>query len=179
MTLRHRILFICFCLLFGSVFLGCDKSLSPNYFAFREATFTAEIRGTVGNTDFCATIRLHAPNGSSADGTEHTVTLTYLEPTPFAGLTLSAHTDVWNQADSGSVEIQYQNLTLQGTAKQLSGLFSPAAVLLTANEVSAVQKEANGYRLTLRDGEQLMLNENGIPQAFSSPALSFEVIWWE
>lgn len=179
MTLRHRILFICFCLLFGSVFFGCDKSLPSNYFAFRETAFTAEIRGTVGNTDFCATIRLHTPNGNSADGTEHTVTLTYLEPTPFAGLTLSAHTDGRNQPDSDSVEIQYQNLTLQGNAKQLSGLFSPATVLLTANEVSAVQKEATGYRLTLRDGEQLTLNENGIPQAFSSSALSFEVIWWE
>ena len=156
------------CLLLCS---GCSRTV-PDYFAFREAGFCAEVRGTLDGTDFCA--RITAKRGR--DGGE--VRVEYLAPAVLERTILRA---VCNESGEviGDAEILRAESDFFVRAEVLNGLFLPATAWLSCDELESVQKNGEGYVLSLANGASLKIGNDGRPTAFSSEKIRMDIVWLE
>lgn len=168
-------LFVCVCM--GIACMGCAAS-PPDYFAYREGDFCAELRGTLDKKAFCAKITV------KGDGTGRAIEIEYLadeqtgKETSLTGLKIFARCGA-DGTLGGAAQVVLGEMDLETEGELLAGVLSPVTVLLSPSDFSAVQKEGDSYRLTFSDGAILALDTQGLPRTFSSPSLSFEVIWWE
>lgn len=161
MTRRNMISVICLTVL---MLVGC-RSAIPNYFAYRENDFSAEVRGELHGMVFSASISFEETD----DGASQTVN--YIGDGALSGVRVVC-------TGEGAC-IEREGVSIPCGADELSGLLAPLEVLLTEAEILAVKKEGKNTVLTLSQDTFLTLNENLIPCAYSSPELCFDVVWWE
>ena len=142
--------------------LSC-RAVVPNYFAFREKAFSAELVGELAGVAFSARVRY---DGAGAR------TVEYLGEGSLGGLVARAYPD-------GQVQLLRGEMQIGGEATPFAGLLSPIDALLSDTEVEAVKKGGEQTILTLGEERRLTLDGDGIPCAFSSTNLHFTVMRWE
>lgn len=176
MAKKHRILWLSV-LLAAFLFWGCAAE-PPGYFSYREVDFCTELRGELHALPFCAAVTVE----KNAQG--YRVRVEYLgDPAKggdgaLTGLTVVA-TLAADGTPYGAATVSCQGLTTDTEGRLLADLLLPISVLLSPTSFATVQKEADGFRLGLEGEGVLTLDETMHPRAYSSPALSFSVQWWE
>ena len=173
---RRRIPIFLLALLLLSL-TGC-QSAAPKPYAYLDDSFSAELSGMLYSQAFTLklTVTKDAPKGTASP--TYSVTAEHLSPSPFAPLRLSAVLDQEGNA-IGEVALTYGELHTTVSADTLTGLLCPIRALLVRKETVSVQKEGDVYRFVLENGATVVRNSDGYPLAFSSPDLSFSVVWWE
>lgn len=151
---------------------GCADTTPPDYLAFLERAFVAEIRGERNGTAFSAKISAMP----SEDGV--TVRIEYLNPDSLGGISV---TSVCN-ADGdlvGDAEVCRGETAVRVDSQSLFGLLEPALCWFLLDTHTAVQKREGGYILQFADGVLTVMDERGLPRSYSSEELCYDIIWWE
>lgn len=156
----------CFLLLLCALFslAACNKGSTGSYFSYRKNDFHAEIRGELNGISFTAEIG----QTDTEDGA--ILFVTYLSPEALDGLTVTQNGD-------GEVSVTLGEITPSGEIAHL--LLSPIKALFVGDEILAVQKNAQSTILQTAPDQTLTLSSSHTPLSFSSPSLTFSVLWWE
>lgn len=161
---RHS---ICQILMIIAVLLfltACQGGSSGGYFSYRAHSFRAEIQGELGGVKFTAEIGSTSPDGQGE------CYVHYLSPSSLAGLTVK-------QDSNGDLTVTLGNLTSSFPAAQ--SLLLPVQTLFECAEPLTVQKSDGKLLLETAPEHYLTLSPSRLPVAFSSPHLTFTVLWWE
>ena len=163
--MRKQSSLACFLLILGVLFAAtaCKDGSTGSYFSYRESNFHAEIQGELNGVSFTAEI--------GRTGTEDGATLyvTYLSPEALNGLTVT-------QNAGGEVSVSLDGIT-PGT-ETVQSLIAPLQALFEGEEILTVQK--NGQTTTLQTApDQVLTLSSHTPLSFTSPTLTFTVLWWE
>ena len=165
------------CVLFCTSCRGAAEP--PAYFGYRDSEFHTELRGELHGVAFCA--QLHA----RPIGTGYSIVLTYLaDPQTgkngaLTGTEISATLDTSGEPVEGSLFLRCGDLQTEIDADTAKGWLLPATALFRAGELLRVQRDGVQYLLQTGEGEQLVLDSNGTPRAFSSSRVRFDAVWWE
>lgn len=151
---------------------GCTAQTPPDYLAFLERAFAAEIRGERNGTAFSAKISATP----SEDGV--TVRIEYMTPDSLTGISV---TSTCNADGSlvGDAEVCRGKTAVRLDSGAFSGLLEPVLCWFLLDTHTAVQKEAVGYVLQFADGVTAVMDETGLPKSYSAPTIWYDVIWWE
>ena len=144
----------------------------PDFFAFREQRFSAEIKGSLRGQEFCARIS----SDCGADG-KKSICIEYLSPASLCGVTVSA-----SLCENGRAEdcrISFGELSFELPSEKENKLLDPILALFADKEAQTVEKRTDGYHVTLSGGQRLVLSSEGIPVEYASDTLFFDVVWWE
>lgn len=144
----------------------------PDYFAFRQASFCAEVRGTHFGKHFCAKLTI-LPQSDGYDAT-----IEYLPPSETQGITLSVRYAKNGEAE-GEVTVTMGKLSNTCEPSAVEGLLMPLSVLLRDCNPASVTHKDGIYTLTFEEGTHLTLGKSGIPQAVHTETVDFWVVWWE
>ena len=151
---------------------GCAKS-PPDPVGYLGGNFMAELCGTNGKTEFCATVTVENCDGGRL------CTVRYITPEILCDveITLLYTTD---GKPRGGAEIKASDgFFYTASAVAVEGLCAPLRCLVSAPEISAVQKLDSGYLFTHPDGSSLLLSSDGAPVKYDSPSVAFDVVWFQ
>ena len=151
---------------------GCAKS-PPDPVGYLGGNFSAELCGTNGEAEFCGVVTVENCDGGRL------CTVRYITPEILRDveITLLYTTD---GDPRGDAEIKAPGgFFYTASAVAVEGLCAPLRCLVSAPEISAVQKLDSGYLFTHPDGSVLVLSESGIPVKYDSPSIAFEVVWFQ
>lgn len=155
-----------------SLCCSCEEKLPPDYLAFREGRFEAEVRGERDGNSFSAKI--------SASPTENgtTVCVEYLFPETLCGISVVATCDA-DGSLCGSAEVRRGDTTVDADAADFDGLLEPILCWFSLDAHTSVQKDGETLVLQFPDGVTAVLDQNGSPCSYASPRLRYDVIWVE
>lgn len=150
---------------------ACPRS-APDYFAFRRDGFRAEVRGTLGEVEFCAQVEVD-PLG---DG--WSVCVEYLAPIELEHTEIRA---ICNRDGEGigEAEILRGESRFSISSDTLQGLLMPATAWVSCDEIAAIQKNGEGYAVSLTNGVCLQMREDGRPTRVASEGIQMEIVWLE
>lgn len=151
---------------------GCATQTPPDYLAFLERAFAAEIRGERNGTAFSAKISATP----SADGV--TVRVEYLTPDTLSGIVVTSTCNA-DGGLAGDAEVSRGKTTVRLDSESLFGLLEPVRCWFLLDTHTAVQKDDGGYVLQFADGVTAVMDETGLPSSYSAPSIWYDVIWWE
>ena len=155
---------------------GCAYT-PPDHRATLKNGFCAELRGNMGEVEFCAKITVEkAPDGDA--GKDRGITVEYLSPAVLKGISVCGRCNPEGGV-SGTAEVLYGGTHLDTDASAVEGLFRPATAFFAVGETASVQKQGKTYKTVFEDGAYLITDMAGTPLSFSSQKLSFEVVWRE
>ncbi len=161
------LLWLAVCLFLSS----CAKN-PPDYFAYREKSFTAELRGERNGSAFSVWVRA-VPKASGTS-----LSLRYLAPSSLADITVEAEVGQKGELLKDA-DISCGSVVHTCPAVSLEGLLAPLLRLLAGEEVVSVSRTEEGYVLTLPSDRRLTLSHEGVPLRYADAVLSFEVVWLE
>lgn len=165
---RRRMISLLFACLFAVLGIaGCGKAV-PDYLAYQNEDFSAEVKGTVNGMQFSALISAKM----MGDGSGRLLSVSYLGFDPLDGIKIEAYPD-------GTASLTEDDLTIPSDRASLAGLLSPIELLLTDDEIVSVRKEGELTVVTLPNQINITLSEDDVPVSLSSPAVAFDVVWWE
>lgn len=163
--MRKQSSLACFLLVVGMLFslVACNGGSAGNYFSYRESNFHAEIQGELNGVSFTAEIGRTGAEDAAA------LYVTYLSPEALNGLTVT-------QNAGGEVSVSLDGIT-PGT-ETVQSLIAPLQALFEGEEILTVQK--NGQTTILQTApDQVLTLSSHTPLSFTSPTLTFTVLWWE
>ena len=162
-------------LLLAVLLLVSCSSASPHYFAYAESEFRAELRGTLHGCVFSALIEQRADPEDPAG--EPLLLVEYLSPSELEGITVRASRDISDATASASLG----ELTLTVARESVGGWLLPADLLLSLPTlpIERVERQEDGFLLTLGEGILLRVDEEGMPLSLQSEQITFEVVWLE
>ena len=143
---------------------ACWGESGAEYFSYRRHPFRAEIQGELNGVRFTAEIGSASPDGQGD------CYVSYLSPASLAGLTVK-------QESNGDLTATLGGITPDSPVVQ--SLILPVLVLLECDRPLTVQKIDGNIRVQTATDCYLTLSNSSIPASFSSPTLSFTVLWWE
>ena len=155
----------------------------PNYLAYKNQNFCAELKGTLNGIEFGAQIDIKPHNNLStatntADPLEnYEIEISYLAPKELEGIRVS----VARNPNTGILETAAKlgELSVSIPREHIKGWLLPAEslLLLSQEKIESVQKNRQGYSLTFEENTILEVDQNGKPLSFQSKEISFSVIW--
>lgn len=159
------VLLLCLC-------CSCAEKLPPDYLAFRNRAFEAEVRGERDGRPFSAKI--------SASPTENgtTVCVEYLTPETLCGISVTATCGA-DGTLCGRAEVRRGETSVDGDAADFDGLLEPILCWFSLDAHTSVQKDGETLILQFPDGVTAVLDGNGTPCSYASPRLRYDVIWLE
>lgn len=158
-------------------FVSCAE-VSPDPLAFQKESFSAELRGSrrtpgkEGTSSFVAKIEVRR------EETTYALRVTYLAPEAMEGCEVYALCTVSGEL-TGEAELRFGELCITTPAQHLSGLLLPATALVAPRQLESIQKTTEGWRADYMDEVELLSAPDGKPIRFSSPEISFEVVWFD
>lgn len=165
---RFSVLFLLsLCLLL----VGCGRG-GADHFSYLDADgISAEIKGEYAGEKFAAKMTLSRDLGGRR------VTLCYLSPEVVKGLTLSAL--LGSDGSVGDVTVEKGGASERLPFESLKGLLKPALPLVREKTPVRVQKEGEGFRLSLDGGGELTLCAEGNPLEYREDGFWVRVLSWE
>lgn len=157
--------------------LGGCAGTPPDHHTFLENGLCAELRGSMGDVEFCAKVTIEKASDSSTNG-EKSITVEYFSPSALEGISVRGRCNTEGIVN-GAAEVLYGSTHLDTEASVVEGLLRPATAFFAAGEIASVQKTGETYKTVFEDGAYLITEPSGAPLSFSSQRLSFEVIWQE
>lgn len=151
--------------------VGCDGG-GTDHFSYLDADgISAEIKGERSGEKFAARMTLSRDLGGRR------VTLCYLSPEGVNGLTLSVL--LGSDGSVGDVTVEKGEASEKLPFERLEGLLKPALALARKETPVRVQKEGEGYRLSLDGGGELILCAEGNPLEYREDGFWVRVLSWE
>lgn len=168
---NHRLFAVCWLMLAAIVFSACATA-PPDYFAYREKSATAELRGELFGKPFCAKLTLSLQEaGCSAK-------LEYLSLGEIQNLQISAFCNRDGEP-IGEASVALGGIAHTCDASAMQGLLSPITALLSLQAPASVTHQEKEYSLGFEDGSRLTLDARGSPKSVHTETVDFWVVWWE
>ena len=151
--------------------LSCAPS-PPNYLAYQKKGMTAEVKGELFGSSFCAKMTI------SPQEAGYEATITYLSLGATQDLSLSA-LYASNGEPTGKVSLTLGTHSSTCAPAAVQGMLSPVTALLSFGDPASVLRESDRYVLRYEDGSELTLKSDGTPSCVHTKTIDFWVVWWE
>ena len=154
--------------------LSCEGK-EPNYLAYLQKDFCAEVEGRLHGVDFCARIEVNTQTDPENGSTQKQVSVTYLSPTELNGICVTVLQDLSNGTEK--ITASLGEITLDVSHESVQGWLLPAESLLSVSKdtLESLQKTERGYRLIFPNQKILAVDERGMPLSLQSDEISFSV----
>ena len=163
------LLFLCLCT------FSC-KGKEPNYLAYLQKDFCAEVEGRIHGVDFCARIEVNTQIDPDGNDLPHKqISVTYLSPAALEGIRVTILKDL--RSGTEKITASLGEITLDLSRESVKGWVLPVESLLSVSKdaLESLQKTEHGYRLVFSDGKILSVDEKGMPLSLESDEISFSV----
>ncbi len=159
------------------MFCACGEH-APDPLAFGTSDFAAELRGSMTSPETGERREFTAKVEVRSAGESRAVRVVYLAPDALAGMEIEALC-TGEGAPTGEATVRYGELSIPTEAERLSGLLLPVTALLSPRALSSIKRSEEGWEAVWEDGARIHTDGDGLPRAFFSPEISFDVVWYD
>lgn len=151
---------------------------APDPLAFGASDFAAELRGSMTTSETGACVEFTLKVEVRSAGELRALRVVCLSPEALADVEIEALC-TRDGVPTGEATVRYGDLCIPTEAERLSGLLAPAVTLLSPRALASIRRTEDGWEASYEDGARILADGNGLPRAFFSPEISFEVVWYD